>query len=319
VLLVVAGLLSGLAGYYLSGPTDVAFVVSAKTRSLTMEWSCPDQLIDWTLPAGPGGGTRFRTNTMAGYLALGAEAVPGRIQIRPGTLAEFRLGQGGALHIALRASGPTEGAIAELFPAEGDSKGVTGELYIIVPAGREPLALPVRGNIRLGGVLSDGLDGSAILEQASILARGQPLGGTETRTFLSEDVGPGSLLYSHPELVPPPGSAAQAAKGGWAQWCRTAPGKPPDYAVGLLQFEADAPLQVAFIRNGPAVGLRTLGAAVPDDGDVVRLSVTRWALLTSSAWAQTSVLLLTALLAGLSYLYQAGNKRIRLHSGEPGK
>jgi hypothetical protein len=308
-LLAAAAVVSMGVGFVSAAPADVAFVVSAKTRSLTLEWPCADRLIDWTLPAGPGGGTQYRTADMPAFASLGAGDVPGRIQLRAGSLADITLGAGGAMLITIRPSGRQgDGAIAELFPAEGASRGVSGELYLRVPAGSEPLALPLRGIFRLGGVLSDGLDGSPILEQAMILARGQSLLARETQTFLTEQVGAGSLIFSHPELE----ALSDPVGPFWAAWCRTQADAPSQQALGLLQFGDEAPLDVSFIRYGREVGLKTLGAAVPDDDRIVLLSVPRWRLLLSSAWAQTGLVLLAALLAGLNYFYQADGRRLRL-------
>jgi hypothetical protein len=324
-----AVVLSLMVGLFASKPAESAFVVSAKTRSLTMEWPCPGKVIDWTLPAGPGEGARYRTAGKPDYAPLGAKGSPGKVQLLPGALAEIALGPGGTLQIVIRRSaraGEPGTAIAEVFPAEGDSVGVDDELYITVPPGTEPLALPVRGLIKLGGVLLDGDDGSAILEGASIMARGEPFLADETRTFLTEQVGPGSLIYSHPELIPVPGGARmRLPRKGWGDWCSATGGTPARQAVGLLQFKgggadkAGDPLDVAYIRHGPAVGLQTLGAAVPDDGDIVRLSVTKWAFLLQSAWMQTAFVVLAALLTALNYLYATADKPLRLGLGLPRK
>ncbi len=303
----------------------MSFVVSAQTRALAMEWPCPDQTVDWLLPPGAAADVTYRTAGMTAYQPLsqrepgpeGGGPLPGRVHLRAGALVEVRKGPDGMILIGVRPSGRAGipgGPIAELFPAAGDPVGVTGGLSIRLPPGREPMALPVRGIITAGGVLTEDGAGSDILLAASVIARGKPFLADETHSFLNEDVAPGSLIHSHPELLG--GQAAAGPAAGWARWCRPAPDAAP--AAGLMHLSFDQPgdtVALSFIRHGPAVGLQTLGAAMPDDGSIVLLSVTFWAWLVSSAWAQTLIVVLAALLAMLNYFYGADGRRLKLWGG----
>jgi hypothetical protein len=310
-------------GWFLSGPHVMSFVVTAQTRSVALEWPCADQTINWTLPSGRTQPVRYRTAGMTSYLPLSNADEPGRIQLRAGALVEARLGPDGMMQIVVRRSnrnGIGGGPIAELVLADGRSVGVTDVVSVLVPAGREALALPIRGIITAGGVLNEDGVGSALLETASIIARNRPLGAEETHSFLAEAVGPGSLIHSHPELVPAPGVPAAAPAEGWPRWCQPGSNRNPHAAIGLLGLdygEDDEPLTLSFIRHGPSVGLQTLGGAMPDDGSMVRLSVTTWAWLISSAWAQTLLVVMAGLLTTLNYFYQAERKN--LLKGRPGK
>ena len=86
-----AGVGSLVLGLVMSAPRDMAFVVSAETRALTVEWPCSGQLIDWTLPAGPGAGTQYRTPNQPEYRALGSEEGAGKVQIHAGALVEVMM------------------------------------------------------------------------------------------------------------------------------------------------------------------------------------------------------------------------------------
>lgn len=325
-LLIVAAV-SALVGLYASKPHPVSFVVSARSRSLAMEWPCADQTVDWLLPPGAAADVTYRTAAMAAYRPLsqrvagadGGGPQPGRLHLRAGALVEVRQGPDGLTLISVRRSpraGIAAGPVAELFPAVGDPVGVTDALSIRLPPGREPMALPVRGIITAGGVLTQDGAGSDILLDGSIIARGKPFAADETHSFLNEAVAAGSLIHSHPELLGP--QAAAAPPAGWAQWCRPAVDAAPASGLMQLTFDEDGdPIALSFIRHGPAVGLQTLGAAMPDDGSIVLLSVTLWAWLVSSAWAQTLIVVMAALLTMLNYFYQAGGRRLQVLEDDP--